>query len=92
MSTPLVIAAARADHYTGIARSIAGISSRMAALETQYASVAPRTPADEAWIDMLAASASDMLAASMALKAIVFVPPAPPEPEGGEGDPGDETV
>ena len=88
MSTPLVIAAARADHYTGIARSIAGISSRMAALETQYAAVAPRTPADEAWIDLLAASASDMLAAAQALKAIDYAPPPPPvvEPEDPAAD------
>lgn len=81
MSTPLVIAAARADHYTGIARSIAGISSRMAALENQYAVVAPRTEADEAWIDLLAASASEMLAAAQALKLIEYVPPVEPEPE-----------
>ena len=78
----LQIAADRSDHYSGIARSISGISSRMAALATQFSVVAPRTPADEAWIDLLAASASEMLASAQALKTIEYAPPAPePEPE-----------
>lgn len=79
--TPLQIAADRSDHYSGIARSIAGISSRMAALAQQFAAVAPRTEADEAWIDLLAASASEMLAAAQALKLIEYLPPVEPEAE-----------
>jgi hypothetical protein len=78
----LQIAADRSDHYSGIARSISGISSRMAALATQFSVVAPRTPADEAWIDLLIASAAGMLQAANNLKAIEYAPPAPePEPE-----------
>lgn len=80
--TPLQIAADRSDHYSGIARSIAGISSRMAALAQQFAAVAPRSEADEAWIDLLIASASNMLQAANDLKTIDYAPPAPPvEPE-----------
>lgn len=79
--TPLQIAADRSDHYSGIARSIAGISSRMAALAQQFAVVAPREAADDAWIDLLAASAAEMLTAAQALKQIEYAPPAPePEP------------
>lgn len=82
--TPLQIAADRSDHYSSIARSIAGISSRMAALATQFSVVAPREAADDAWIDLLAASAAEMLTAAQALKQIEYAPPPPvvePEPE-----------
>lgn len=90
----LQIAADRSDHYSGIARSISGISSRMAALATQFSLVAPRTPADEAWIDLLIASAGNMLEAAQALKDVEYGPPIPPAPPeipdtGDEGDPGD---
>lgn len=80
MSNPLQIAADRSDHYSGIARSISGISSRMAALAQQFAVVAPRSEADEAWIDLLIASAGSMLQAANDLKTIEYAPPAP-EPE-----------
>lgn len=76
----LQIAADRSDHYSSIARGISGISSRMAALSTQFAEVAPRTSADEAWIDLLIASAQSMLQAANALKTIDYVPPPPPPP------------
>lgn len=78
--TPLQIAADRSDHYSGIARSISGISSRMAALGRQFAVVAPRSEADEAWIDMLIASAGSMLQAANDLKFIDYAPPST-EPE-----------
>jgi hypothetical protein len=74
MST-MQIAADRADHYSAISRSIAGISSRMAALGQQFAAVAPRTEGDDAWIDLLSASAAEMLAAAAALKEIEYQPP-----------------
>jgi hypothetical protein len=74
MST-MQIAADRADHYSAISRSIAGISSRMAALAQQFAAVAPRTEGDDAWIDLLSASAAEMLAAAAALKEIEYAPP-----------------
>ena len=74
MST-LQIAADRSDHYSSIARSISGISSRMAALAAQFASVAPRSEADEAWIDLLIASADAMMQAANDLKQIAYVPP-----------------
>lgn len=77
----LQIAADRSDHYSGIARSISGISSRMAALSRQFAEVAPREAADDAWIDLLAASAAEMLTAAQALKQIEYAPPPPVEPE-----------
>ena len=76
----LQVAAERSDHYSGIARSISGISSRMAALAQHFAAVAPRTASDEAWIDLLVASASQMMIAANALKDIVYVAPPPPAP------------
>ena len=75
----LKTAADRSDHYSSIARNISGISSRMAALAQQFGAVAPRTTSDEAWIDLLVASASQMMIAANALKDIVYVAP-PPEP------------
>jgi len=79
--TELQIAADRSDHYSSIARSISGISSRMAALAAQFSVIAPRSEADEAWIDLLIASASNMLQSASDLKDIEYTPPPPPEPD-----------
>ena len=70
-----------AQHYAGIHQHLTGIGSRMAALHRHFASAAPRTTADEAWIGMIGGLAEQLLTQSQALLSVVYVPPAP-EPEG----------
>jgi hypothetical protein len=77
----LQIAAARADHYSGIARSISGIASRIAGLEQSFRIEAPRTVGDDAWLDMLVATATGLVATAQALKAVEFVDPSEPPSE-----------
>lgn len=69
------------EHHAAIASNIAAINSRMSALATSFAAVEPRTPADDALIDILSAQASGLLAAAQALKQIEYAPPPPVEPE-----------
>jgi hypothetical protein len=80
----LKISADRADHYSFIARNMAAIASRMGALSTQFASVAPRTPSDDGWLDLLIASAQQLLTTAATLKTIEYVEPVQPEPEAPE--------
>jgi hypothetical protein len=77
----LKISADRADHYSAIARNMASVSSRMGALSKQFSAVAPRTPSDDGWLDLLIASASTMLEAAATLKTVEYVEPVQPEPE-----------
>lgn len=72
-----------AQTYVTINANIESIQSRMANLAASFASVAPRTAADEAFIDLLAGQAAALQQAAQALKAIVYVqpPPPPPQPE-----------
>lgn len=72
----LRIMAARADHYSSMSRDIAAIASRLAALQQSFAGVAPRTASDDAWVDLLIASATQMMTAAAGLKQIVYVEPA----------------
>lgn len=76
MSNPIQIAANRADHYSGIARSISGISSRIAGLDQSFRVEAPRTPGDDAWLDMLIVTANGLVATAQALKEVQFVEPS----------------
>ena len=69
-----------AQTYVTINANIESIKSRLANLATAFASVAPRTAADEAFIDLLAGEAAALQQAAQALKTIVFVPP-PVDPE-----------
>ena len=85
----LKIAADRASHYSSIAGNISSISSRMAALSREFASVAPRAASDEAWIDLLIASASAMLETAAALQNVEYVPPVV-EPTVVDPDPAPE--
>jgi hypothetical protein len=76
MSNELKIAADRADHYSGIARSISGISSRIAGLDQSFRIEAPRTPGDDAWLDMLIVTAGGLVATAQALKQVEYVDPS----------------
>jgi hypothetical protein len=90
MSTELNIFAARGGHFSAIATVMSSVTSRMAALEQQFAAVAPITEMDEASIDLLIANATAIIAAAEALKLVEYAPPAPPAPPEEDGDPGDE--
>lgn len=76
----LQIAATRSDHYSSIARSVASIASRMAALQHSFANQAPSSLGDQAWLDMLIASSTGLISSAAALKEVVFVPPDQPVP------------
>jgi len=69
-----------AQTYLTINANIESIQSRMANLAASFASVSPRTAADEAFIDLLAGQAAALQQAAQALKTIVYVPP-PADPE-----------
>jgi hypothetical protein len=80
------------EHHASIAKHLAALNARINALADIYANYEARNPADDALIGILNGHAQQMLAASAALTAIEYQPPAPPSTVGGEGDPGDETA
>jgi Holliday junction resolvasome RuvABC endonuclease subunit len=90
MSTELNIFASRLSHFSAISNVMTSVTSRMAALEQQFAAVAPITEMDEQSIDLLIANATAIIAAAEALKEVEYAPPAPPAPPEEDRDPGDE--
>ena len=68
------------EHHASIATNIASINSRINTLASSFATVAQRTAADDALIDLLSGQAQSLLAAAAALKTINYVPPPPPTP------------
>jgi hypothetical protein len=89
MSTALNIFASRLSHFSAISNVMTSVSSRMAALEEQFAKVAPMTEMDEGAIDNLIEIAGTIITLAEGLKTVEYAPPAPPAPP-EEGDPGDE--
>ena len=69
------------EHHASIATNIASINSRINTLASSFATVAQRTAADDALIDLLSGQAQSLLAAAAALKTINYVAPTPTQPE-----------
>ena len=61
-------------HFHNIANGFDRIASAMNGLESEFTSVAPITDLDKAQIDVMVASAHQMIAAAEALKTVQFVP------------------
>ena len=61
-------------HFNNIANGFNRIASSINGLESEFSSVAPITDLDKAQIDVMVASAQQMIAAAEALKTVQFVP------------------
>ena len=59
-------------HFHGVANGFDRIASSMAGLESEFTNIAPITDLDKAQIDVMIASAQNMIAAAEALKTVVF--------------------
>ena len=64
-------------HFNNIANGFNRIASSINGLEAEFTSVAPITDLDKAQIDVMIATAQNMITAAEALKSAVYVPPAP---------------
>ena len=65
-------------HFYNAARGFNLINSTIAGLNAEFTSVAPITDLDKAQIDVMIASAQNMIAAAEALKTVQFVPTPDP--------------
>ena len=61
-------------HFNNIASGFNRIASSINGLNAEFTSVAPITDLDKAQIDVMVASAHQMIAAAEALKTVQFVP------------------
>ena len=61
-------------HFSNIAHGFNQISSSMSGLESEFKEVAPITDLDKAQIDVMIASAQNMIAAAEALKSVQYNP------------------
>ena len=71
------------NQFASITNSMARISGSINDLAYQYKEVAPRTPLDDANIDLLIVTAEQLIVAAQALETIPYdpTPPAPPVEE-----------
>ena len=65
-------------HFYNAARGFNLINNTIAGLNAEFSSVAPITDLDKAQIDVMVASAQQLIAAAEALKSVVYVPPVDP--------------
>ena len=61
-------------HFNNIANGFDRIASAMNGLESEFKEVAPITDLDKAQIDVMIASAQNMIAAAEALKSVAYNP------------------
>ena len=61
-------------HFNNIANGFNRIASAMSGLESEFKEVAPITVLDKAQIDVMIASAQNMIAAAEALKTVQYNP------------------
>ena len=65
-------------HFHGVANGFDRIASSMAGLESEFKEVAPITDLDKAQIDVMIASAQNMITAAEALKSVAYNPTPDP--------------
>ena len=65
-------------HFYNAARGFNLINNTIAALQAEFEQVAPVTDLDKAQIDVMVASAQQLIAAAEALKDVVYTPPLDP--------------
>lgn len=63
--------------FANASKNISALSGVIAGLEYKFQFDAPRTDLDEQHIDLLVASAQQLIAAAEALKTVVYEGPAP---------------
>ena len=61
-------------HFHNIANGFNRIASAMSGLESEFTNVAPITDLDKAQIDVMIASAQNMIVAAEALKSVAYNP------------------
>jgi hypothetical protein len=68
--------------FASLTQALATVQSGLGTLAYDYKETAPRTALDEAHIDLLVASANEMIVAAEALKSIAYDPtPVEEDPE-----------
>ena len=65
-------------HFYNAARGFNLINNTITALQAEFEQVAPVTDLDKAQIDVMVASAQQLIAAAEALKTVVYTPPVDP--------------